>query len=89
MKMSNKGKEEILKECTEGLLKCSVTYNMSHKGILQAMEEYKNQELESLQNLVVQEMSCMEGINCNHPYEYLSFGEDSYCSCDKCKTRLC
>jgi hypothetical protein len=30
----------------------------------------------------------VSGQVCDHPYEYLSFGEDSYCECEKCNTRL-
>lgn len=26
--------------------------------------------------------------NCTHHFEYLSFGEDSYIECERCKTRL-
>ena len=30
----------------------------------------------------------ISGEVCDHPYEYLSFGEDGYCECEKCNTRL-
>jgi len=30
----------------------------------------------------------VSGEVCDHPYEYLSFGEDCYCECEKCNTRL-
>jgi lambda repressor-like predicted transcriptional regulator len=38
-----KTKEEILKRNTEAIAKCSVKYNVTHQGILNAMEEYATQ----------------------------------------------
>lgn len=29
-----------------------------------------------------------EQLVCDHSYEYFSFGEDCYCECEKCNTRL-
>lgn len=48
--------------------------------------EYLNNENQDLQDKISKLEKEME--NCNHPYEYLSFGEDNYCECEKCKTRL-
>ena len=38
-----KTKEEILKRNVEAIAKCSVKYNVTHQGILNAMEEYATQ----------------------------------------------
>jgi len=38
-----KTKEEILKRNTEAIAKCNVKYNVTHQGILNAMEEYATQ----------------------------------------------
>ena len=38
-----KSKEEILKRNTESIAKCNVKYNVTHQGILNAMEEYATQ----------------------------------------------
>ena len=46
--------------------------------MLEAMEEYANQ---------FKKGDVVKGV-CEHPYEYLSFGEDAYCECEKCNTRL-
>ena len=38
-----KSKEEILKRNVEAIAKCKVKYNLTHQGILNAMEEYASQ----------------------------------------------
>ena len=38
-----KTKEEILKINVESIAKCSVKYNVTHQGILNAMDEYATQ----------------------------------------------
>lgn len=43
-----KSKEEILKRNVEAIAKCKVKYNLTHQGILNAMEEYANQFQEDL-----------------------------------------
>lgn len=47
-----KTKEEILKRNTEAIAKCSVKYNVTHQGILNAMEEYATQCQEDM--LIIQ-----------------------------------
>lgn len=51
------------------------THSRLHKSIIEALN----------QALHIHDVS---GEVCNHPYEYLSFGEDCYCECEKCNTRL-
>jgi len=44
-----KTKEEILKRNVEAIAKCSVKYNVTHQGILNAMEEYANKCQQDMQ----------------------------------------
>ena len=54
--------------------------------IVKAMERYAEQQVKNCSIPAVVGRS--EQLVCDHPYEYLSFGEDCYCECEKCNTRL-
>lgn len=44
-------KEEILKRNVESIAKCKVKYNVTEKGILNAMEEYAEQQCDLIRDL--------------------------------------
>lgn len=44
-----KTKEEILAQNVEILVNCKVTYNMTNQGILNAMQEYSDQQTKDLE----------------------------------------
>ena len=62
--------------------------------IKELFEEYYNDEtmpvveLEDKVLALFDVVGGSEQLVCDHPYEYLSFGEDCYCECEKCNTRL-
>jgi hypothetical protein len=77
-------KEELIK-ATQILQKHIPNRFPLKNSYIDAMEEYALWYHEELSKLSQHDVS---GEVCDHPYEYLSFGEDCYCECEKCNTRL-
>ena len=72
---------EFNKETFEKALKANkiARYQSHFEAVVKSYLEIENAALRQPQ---------VSGQVCNHPYEYLSFGEDCYCECEKCNTRL-
>jgi hypothetical protein len=51
-------KEEILKRNVEAIANCNVKYNVTHQGILNAMEEYANQVRENMNSKIYKYFLC-------------------------------
>ena len=73
-------KEEII----EALNKIALSNNDCGK-YGDGFEKAINEATDVVNKLLIPDIS---GQDCDHPYEYLSFGEDGYCECERCKTRL-
>ena len=82
-----KSREEILKRNVEAVAKCKVKYNLTHQGILNAMEEYATQCQEDIERVICQ--NCEFVITTNdinkHLFIKVKGGGLIHWNCDDCE----